>query len=198
MNGENIPLPHPDANNNGKGVDNNELVISSTDDSNVESVVANIISPNNMLKVTKRDVIFQRNLCYQIKNQFTAGKANETIGKELSGEGKVQIYQGCGFFMQETILNLIHLRYSLDKEWKHYVREVLLKVYENQLSSYTTEGSRGTPHIAVQLFRGLHQRINCDRLAGDYIPETKLVKYINATTSNKRQYQNILKKNKKN
>ncbi|KAK0085095.1 hypothetical protein PV326_006025 [Microctonus aethiopoides] len=93
MNGENIPLPHPDANNNGKGVDNNELVISSTDDSNVESVVANIISPNNMLKVTKRDVIFQRNLCYQIKNQFTAGKANETIGKELSVVTRVLLSQ---------------------------------------------------------------------------------------------------------
>lgn len=50
MNGENIPPPHPDANNDGKDVDNNELIISSTDDSNDESVVANVISPNNMLK----------------------------------------------------------------------------------------------------------------------------------------------------
>ncbi|KAK0165753.1 hypothetical protein PV328_004248 [Microctonus aethiopoides] len=133
MNGVNVPQPHLDV-NNGEDVENNELIVSFTDGSDDESVISDVISSNNMLKERCH---FPKELMLSNKKPIlTARKKNEPIAKELSGI------------------------YSLDKKWKQYVREVLLEVHGNQLPSYTVNGSRGTPLIAVQLFRGLHPNYN--------------------------------------
>ncbi|KAK0075544.1 hypothetical protein PV326_011498, partial [Microctonus aethiopoides] len=128
MDGVNVPQPHLDV-NNGEDVENNELIVSFTDGSDDESVISDVISSNNMLKERCH---FPKELMLSNKKPIlTARKKNEPIAKELS-----------------VVTRVFRVRYSLDKKWKQYVREVLLEVHGNQLPSYTVNGSRGTPLIA--------------------------------------------------
>ncbi|KAK0076037.1 hypothetical protein PV325_005970, partial [Microctonus aethiopoides] len=166
---------------------NEELVqIDSHDDSNTppsspavfslqqmnESQKENMKMICSTLGVTKENIQFLQNICNIFKQYLDDEKKDEieqsmgnivVIGPEYfeASENRVEIFPGGGFYMPSNIWNLICLTHGPEfSNWKAFVRDVLIQVYEDKLPNYTAKGKRGRPSIDGKLLKALFKKIN--------------------------------------
>ncbi|KAK0094424.1 hypothetical protein PV326_010907 [Microctonus aethiopoides] len=155
----------------------------------------------NSLGVNKENIQFLENICNVFKRYLDEEKQDEiqksvdnivVISPEYlqAGENKVEIFPGGGFYMPSSIWNLISLTHGPDfSNWKSFVKDVLLQVYDDKLFNYTARGKRGRPSIDPKLLKSLFRKINEPRSRQDQLPEKTLINYINHSIANRRDYQ---------
>ncbi|KAK0159491.1 hypothetical protein PV327_011059, partial [Microctonus hyperodae] len=121
----------------------------------------------NTLGVTREKVQFLQSICNLFRQYLDDEKENDvqqSVGNIVviapeyyeAGENKVEIFPGGGFYMNSNIWNLICLTHGPEfSNWKSFVRDVLLQIYENKLINYTAKGKRGGPCIDAKLLKSL-------------------------------------------
>ncbi|KAK0169441.1 hypothetical protein PV328_012045 [Microctonus aethiopoides] len=117
---------------------------------------------------------------------------DEKLGPEYfeAGENRVEIFPRGGFYMPSNIWNLICLTHAPEySNWKSFVRDVLIQVYENKLPNYTAKGKRSRPSIDGKLLKALFKKINEPRSCQEQVPEHVFIHFINHSIVNKRNYE---------
>ncbi|KAK0079998.1 hypothetical protein PV326_008423, partial [Microctonus aethiopoides] len=104
---------------------------------------------------------------------------SDVLGPEYfqAGENRMEIFPRGGFYMPSNIWNLIYLTHAPEySNWKSFVRDVLIQVYENKLPNYTAKGKRSRPSIDGKLLKALFKKINEPRSCQEQVPEHKFQK----------------------